>query len=236
MLVPELGPALGRLTARGSPGAARVALDDLRLQLVTDLFEHAATARAFGDDPAAAVSALGRAVWLGAWENTVTAVAGRLADQVDRELQAAAAESRFPRKQRDRLPLSKADRRAIAGRLGAGSVPFLRSLDALERTIPGASAGGTRGPSGVDDWREALLAVARRLESAWLALEKAAAEEPAVWAPAVDDVRRWRRPAWPVWTATALVLLAAAYVGLVFGGYLPAVGPIGELARLWWRS
>jgi hypothetical protein len=39
---------------------------------------------------------------------------------------------------------------------------------------------------------------------------------------------------WPVWAITAGVLLLVAYVGLVFGGYLPAVGPIGELARAWW--
>ncbi len=232
-VVPELGPALGRLTARPGVAAGPIPLDDLRLQLVTVVFEHAATARAFMDDPAAA-SALNRAVWLGAWEDTVAAVAARLGDYIDRELAAAAAESRLPRKQRERLPLAESDRRAIAGRLGAGSLPFFRSLDALDRTIPAASATGSRAEAGVKEWREALLAVARRLESAWIGLEEAAGREPATWASAIEQVRAWRRPTWPVWTATAVLLLAAAYVGLVFGGYLPAVGPVGELARAWW--
>jgi hypothetical protein len=234
-LVPELGPALGRLTARAGPASgSRIPLDDLRLQLVTSVFEHAGAARAFGDDPAAATSALTRAAWLGAWEDTVAAVAARLGDHVERQLESAATESRLPRKQRERLPLGESDRRAIAGRLGAGSLPFLRSLDALERAIPAASATGTRGEAGRQEWREALLAVARRLESAWIALEDAAAREPAVWAPAIEEVRAWRRPTWPVWAATVLALLAAAYVGLVLGGYLPASGPVGDLARAWW--
>jgi len=234
-LVPELGPALGRLTARATPvPAGRVPLDDLRLDLVTTVFEHAAAARAFSGDAAAAASALNRAAWLGAWEATVAAAAARIADQVDRELQAAAAQARLPEKRRLGLALGESDRRAIAGRLGTGSLPFLRSLDALERTIPAASASGSRGQSGLDEWHEALLAVARRLESAWVALEEAAAREAAVWTPAVERVRAWRRPTWPLWAATAVVLLVAAYIGLVLGGYLPAVGPVGDLARVWW--
>ncbi|MGH7517389.1 MAG: hypothetical protein ACREOC_07950 [Gemmatimonadales bacterium] len=234
-VVPELGPALGRLTARAGPASeGRVPLHDLRLQLVTSVFEHAGAARGFGDDPAAATSALNRSAWLGAWEDTIAAVAQRLADHVERQLESAAAESRLPRKQRARLSLGESDRRGIAGRLGAGSLPFLRSLDALERAIPAACATGARGEAGLQEWREALLAVARRLESAWIAVEDAAAREPAVWAPAIERVRAWRRPTWPVWAATALVLLAAAYVGLVLGGYLPATGPVGELARVWW--
>jgi hypothetical protein len=211
-----------------------VPLDDLRLALVTTVFEHAAAAREFGDDAAAAASALNRATWLGAWENVVAAVAARLSEQVEHELQAAAAESRLPSRLRADLTLTENDRRAIAGRLGAGSLPFLRSLDALERTVPAVSASTSRGAAAVDEWREALLGVARRLESAWLALEEAALRERAVWAPAVEKARAWRRSTWPLWVATAIVMLVAGYVGLVFGGYLPASGPVGELARAWW--
>jgi hypothetical protein len=233
-LVPELGPALGRLTARASNTRAPVPLDDLRLELVTTVFEHAAAARAFGDDAAAAASALNRATWLGAWETTVAAVAARLAEQVERELQAAAAESRLPPKRRAELGLTERDRRAIAGRLGSGSLAFLRSLDALERMVPAVSSTGSRAAAAVAEWQEALLAVARRLESAWLALEDAATGELGGWADTIERVRRWRRPGWPLWTATAVVLLLAGYVGLVFGGYLPAAGPVGALARAWW--
>jgi hypothetical protein len=233
-LIPELGPALGRLTARASNARAPVPLDDLRLELVSTIFDHAAAARAFGADAAAAASALNRTTWLGAWEATVAGVAARLAEQVERELQAAAAESRLPRKRRAELGLTERDRRAIAGRLGSGSLPFLRSLDALERLVPAVSSTGSRAAGAMAEWQEALLAVARRLESAWLAVEGAAAREPAVWAESIESVRRWHRPRWPLWVATGLVLLVAGYVGLVFGGYLAAVGPIGALARAWW--
>jgi hypothetical protein len=233
-LVPELGPAFGRLTRAPAAGTGRIPLDDLRLELVTTMFEHAATARAFTGDPAAAASALNRAAWLGAWENAVAAAAARIGDHIDRQLQAAAEESRLPAKRRTALPLTAADRRAIAARLGGGSLPLLRSLDALERTVPAVSARGARGEAGLSEWQEALLGVARRLESAWLGLEGAASREPSVWAPAIEEIRAWRRPVWPVWTLTAAVVLLVVYVGLVFGGYLPAVGPIGELAQAWW--
>ncbi len=234
-LIPELGPALGRLAA---PPAAvppgRVPLDDLRLNLVTQVFEHAAAGRRFGDDPVAAAAALSRAAWLGPWEQTVAAAAARLADYVDRQLRAAAAEARLPPKQRARLTLSESDRREIAGRLGAGSLPLFRSVEALERANPSVIGSGTRQDPVVEEWREALLAVARRLEAAWISLEEAAAREPAFWLPAVEEVRAWRRPAWPLWTVTAIGLLVATYLGLVLGGYLPAAGPAGALARAWW--
>jgi hypothetical protein len=233
-LVPELGPALGRLTARTSDSRSTVPLDDLRLELVSTIFEHAAAARAFGADAAAAASALNRATWLGAWETTVAAVAARLAERVERELQGAAVESRLPPRRHAALRLADADRRAIAGRLGSGSLAFLRRLDALERLVPAVSSSGARATGAISEWQEALLSVARRLESAWLAVEDAAGREPGVWTESIESVRRWRRPRWPVWTATALVLAVAGYVGLVFGGYLPAVGPVGSLARAWW--
>jgi hypothetical protein len=214
--------------------AGRIPLDDLRLDLVTAVFEHAAAARGFGDDPPAAAAALGRAAWLGPWEQTVAGAAARLADHVERQLRAAATEARLPPKQRARLPLSESDRREIAGRLGAGSLPLFRSVEALERAIPSLRASATPHDPVVEEWREALLAVARRLEAAWISLEEAAAREPAVWSPAVEEVRAWRRPAWPLWVVTAVVLLVATYLGLVLGGYIPAVGPAGALARAWW--
>lgn len=233
-LVPELGPALGRLTARTSTTRSTVPLDDLRLELVSTIFEHAAAARAFDTDAAAAASALNRATWLGAWETTVAGVAARLAERVERELQGAAVESRVPPRRRAELRLTDADRRAIAGRLGSGSLAFLRSLDALERLVPAVSSSGTRAAGAIAEWQEALLSVARRLESAWLAVEDAAAREPGVWAESIESVRRWHRPRWPLWVTTAVVLLVAGYVGLVFGGYLPTAGPVGALARAWW--
>ncbi|HET7599595.1 MAG TPA: hypothetical protein VFK09_04860, partial [Gemmatimonadales bacterium] len=117
MIVPELGPALGHLTAQpdAAPGGRWVRLDDLRLELVSRLFELAGTAREFAasGDRAAAAAALGRATWLAEWERVVAEATARFVKAVEARLAAAAAEARLPRKRRALLALSEADRRAI---------------------------------------------------------------------------------------------------------------------------
>jgi hypothetical protein len=47
-------------------------------------------------------------------------------------------------------------------------------------------------------------------------------------------VRSWRRPTWPLWLVTALVLAAAIWLGLVLGGYIPVPDPLRGLAEWWW--
>jgi hypothetical protein len=81
-----------------------------------------------------------------------------------------------------------------------------------------------------------LATTARRLESAWLALAAAGNTEQARWKAEIERVRAWRRPAWPVWLVTALVLLAVTYLGLVLGGYLPVPLPLRSLAEFWWAN
>jgi hypothetical protein len=239
-VVPELGSSLGRLCSRleARPDPARwVRLDDLRLDLATRIFELAGAARAFAaeDDRAAAVSSLNRQAWLAEWERTVSEAAGRLGGAVEARLTAAAAEARLPKRLRRALPLTEADRRAISARLGSGSLAFLHSLEILEHTVPAASAAGVRGEAGLVEWQEALLGVARRLESAWVALEAAALAEQRWWEPEIERVRGWHRPTWPAWTLTAVALAIAAYFGLLFGGYLPVPGVLRPLAEAWWN-
>lgn len=238
-LVPELGPSLGRLCdppGRHRTGEDWVDLEDVRVELATAVFELAGAAREFAaaGDRASAVSSLNRVALLGAWERAVGEAAGRLCRAIDARLAAAADAARMPRRRRRSLPLTEADRRAIAARLGAGGLPFLQSLEALEATVPAASADGARGEAGLADWQDALLAAARRLESAWLALESAARREQGVWSPEIARVLAWRRPTWPLWVVTAVVLAAAAYLGLVLGGYLAVPGPLRGLAEWWW--
>ena len=96
------------------------------------------------------------------------------------------------------------------------------------------TASGARGEVAATRWREALSAAARRLESAWLALEEAAGVEQRRWAAEIAQVRAWHRPRWPLWAITALVLTAAGYVGLVLGGYLPAPSALQGLTAFWW--
>lgn len=238
-LVPELGPALGRLCSRsGGPGSTWVRLDDVRLQVATEIFELGGAARAFAaaDDRAGAVSSLNRQAWLVEWERAVAEVSDRILQAVNARLEAAGREARLPRRRRRQLALSDGDRLAISGRLGAGGVVFLQSLEVLEQLVPAVSAGGTRGDAAVREWQEAVLAVARRLESAWLELESAALREEALWSPEIGRVRAWRRPTWPLWLASVVLLVGATWLGLVLGGYLPVPPPLrGFVEAVWQR-
>ena len=85
-LVPELGPALGHL---GDPPLSRsergssICSDDIRLDLVTGIFELAGAARSFAaaGDRQGAIASLARVAWLKLWERAVAAAAERLAER-----------------------------------------------------------------------------------------------------------------------------------------------------------
>jgi hypothetical protein len=237
-LVPELGPALGRLCNRAEPPVGRwVTLDDIRLELATRIFELAGAARAFAsaDDRAAAVSSLNRQAWLTEWERAVSTTTERIVQAVNLRFDSAGLEARLRTPRRKELLLAESDRRAISGRLGTGSLPFLSALDELEQVVPSASAPGARGEAAVPEWQDRILSAARRLESAWLALESAARREEALWSPEINRVQSWRRPTWPVWLVTGLVLGLATYLGLILGGYLLVPAPLLPLAQEVWK-
>jgi hypothetical protein len=231
--VPELGPSLGRLgdpPPGTAPGPLGAALDDIRLRLVTGLFELAGVARAFtaAGDPDGAVTTLNRAAWLALWEKAVAASAERVSVTINARFEAAAAESRYPGARRRAELITAEDTRAIGARLGAGGGPFVAALDEMEQA---ARAEASRRS---EAWRESLTAAARRLEAAWLALEEAAAAEQHRWQVEVERVRAWRLARWPLWLLTAVVLAAAAYLGLVLGGYLPVPPALAGFAEFWW--
>ena len=236
-LVPELGPSLGRLVdpPPTPAGALLVPLDDIRLALVSGVFDLAAAGRSFAasGDPQGAVASLGRVAWLHLWEKAVATAAARIAGEANARLRDAAAESRFPARRLHALLPGDEEVRAIGARIGSGGGPFVAALDALEHSGYGS---GTRAREvmGLRGWQEALTAAARRLESAWMALEAAALEEQEHWAGEIGLVRTWRRPTWPLWLITAVVVGAAAYVGLVLGGYLPVPPMLHDVAAFWW--
>jgi hypothetical protein len=239
-MVPELGPSLGRLSDPPSGVTGRdsldIVLDDIRLELVTGIFDVAGAARSFAaaGDRHSAVASLGRVTWLDLWERAVSAAAQRLADAVNDRLRAAAAESRLPAAKLGALLLRAEDVRAIASRLGSGGANFVSALDALEQTVPAAAASGTRGHLGQEEWQRALAATARRLESSWLALTMAAKQEQERWKGEIERVRAWHRPLWPLWSITVLVLAIATYLGLLLGGYLPIPGLLRGFVQFWW--
>ncbi len=228
--VPELGPSLGRLgeppvEGRESPLGAR--LDDIRLRLVTGVFELAGAGRSFAaaGDAAGATGSLSRVALLGLWEKAVAASAERLTGTVNGRLAAAGEESRYPPRRLRELLLTPEDTRAVGARLGSGGAGFVSALDHLERTARRSSG---------QEWRDALTQAARRLEAAWLALEENAEAEQRHWGREVERVRSWRRPTWPLWLVTALLLGAATWLGLVLGGYLPVPAPLRGFAEWWW--
>lgn len=235
--VPELGPSLGRLTdpPAAAAGPLGVRLDDIRLKLVTGLFELAGAGRSFAaaGDPDDAVGSLSRVAWLALWEKAVAGAAERVTATVNARLEEAAAESRYPRRRLRAMLLAPADTRAIAARLGGGGAPFVSALDELEQAANAVTAHrGHQG--GATAWHAALTAAARRLEAAWIALEQAADREQGRWQVEVDRVHAWRLPRWPLWLITAVVLSGAAWLGLVLGGYLPVPPRLEGLAELWW--
>ena len=67
-----------------------------------------------------------------------------------------------------------------------------------------------------------------------MALVAAAAAEEEHWRSEVERIRTWRRPRWPVWLITLVVIVAAGYLGLVVGGYLPVPPALMGLTDFWW--
>lgn len=230
--IPELGPLLGRLAVPQGVASGLVPLDDVRLRLVSEVFELAGAAREFAQegDAASAVQSLSRHGWLAAWERAVDAAAQRIAERIEARFRSAAAESRLPQKRLARRLLSKDERRGISVRIGTGGAALVEALDAMEATARKAA----RSAAQAEDWRTAITAVARRLESAWTALEEAAAREEASWQEDIAEVRAWRRPRWPLWVISLGIAGLAAYVALVLGGFLIAPGFLRPLAEWWW--
>lgn len=238
--VPELGPSLGRLAdppaSSPLPGPLRLTLEDIRLDLVTRIFDVAGAARSFmaAGDRQSAVSSLGRVAWLELWERAVAAVAARLAEAVNGRLSVAAAESRLPEKRLAGMRLQADEVRAMEARLGSTGATFVSALDALEQIVPAAASSGARSRMAQEEWQTALATAARRLEAAWLLLIEAVRREQERWQREIERVRSWRRPRWPLWIATAVVLLLSGYLGLVLGGYLRVPEPLHGLAEFWW--
>jgi len=224
IVLPELGPALGRLVHPPVSGGIDSLLAPVRLSLVTSLLAAAGTARTAlrGGDVAAARAALAPAVWATLWDRAAEEAATLLIRRVDEQITAAAVSARMPAWRADRQRVTDAEHRAIHARLGAGAGAMLRTAAELEQVTETA-------------WSDQVLATARRMESAWTALATAAEREQAEWEPEIGAITAWRRPRWPLWAVTGGVLALALWLGLIFGGYIAVPGPLQPLAEFWWN-
>jgi hypothetical protein len=223
-IIPELGPLLGRLTAPAEAGSSLVPLDDVRIALVTELFQLAGAARAFAaeGDLDSAMQSLNRHGWQAAWEQAVTSAADRVATRIEQRFGSAAKESRLPSRKLRMVLLTDDERRGIAVRLGSGGGALVEALDRMEALMRRAVRGAEDSSDAGELWKQALTGVARRLESAWTSLEDAARAEEAAWREDVDQVRNWKRPRLPLWLITIAIAAVLMWAGLVLGGFLPA--------------
>lgn len=241
LVIPELGPALGRLVAPPPPAPGTpqhwIRLDDIRIALVTQLFELLADARRWAreGDRELAFATVNREAWEGVWARAVQEVAQRAGATIGERMVRAAKEARLPARRTTDLPLDAIEVRALAARLAYGSAPLQQALIALDQAAHHARS--DRASAGaVAAWQDALTTAARRLEAAWLALEEALHREWRSWEGEVEDLRRWRRPRWPLILTGITLFTTALYVGLVLGGYLPVPGPLrGPVEALWAR-
>lgn len=208
----ELGPSLGRLTDPPLPsGNGRLApLDGVRLAMVTELFDLGAGER------------LDRNNWLAIWDKAVSSAAGQIAESVNDAIGTVAAEVRLPKRRAARLLIDDDEQRALAARIGLPGTDFVAALDGMA-AAPTAEAR-----------REAMMAAARRLESAWLGVEDAALAEERAWQVEIGRLRRWRPAQWPLWIISGLVVAILGYLGLIIGGFIIAPPWLHGFASWWW--
>jgi len=227
--VPELAPSLGRIIVPRRQQPPWVPLDDIREELATRVLELGGEARAAAARDVV-LETTGRAAWAAAWDHAVRRAAGRVAAALDAGLTHIARQVRMPRRRLRRYLLTNAEKRAIAARLSTGGATFVAALDALDAAAARAGDASVIEKDAHAEWQEALRTVARRLETAWLALETEVEEERLRWMSESEAMAAWRPSLWPifvVWVPLAALLI---WLGLVLGGYVPA--PAWLAARL----
>jgi hypothetical protein len=217
---PELGPPLGKVVVGTGRRPAGLDLTPIRLGLATRLFDLAGKARHLADRNRrkAAVEAIGRPLWLEAWEEAVNSVTDLIVDRANTHIGAAADAVGMPARRRKKLFVSPSERRTLHARLGSTAAGMVKSLGDVDAWSSKAVIG--KNGDGMRAWQEAIRTAARRLEAAWLALEEAVVVEGARWDEVVRDVTAWKKSMWPVVVTGVVAAAGAVWLGLVFGGYL----------------
>jgi hypothetical protein len=219
---PELGPFLGHLASPDAPGSRDPELEPVRLAMLSALFERAGRARAMlaRGDAAGSRGALSRETWLGIWGEAVAGAAGALLGGTERRLRDAALVSRIRSRRIAALLPGGEDRRILGARLASAGIGLEQATLELARDSL--------------DWDETVRRCAGELTGAWDQLMVLARQEREFWDRRIADVRSWRRPWRPFILGAAALLLLAAWLGLVLGGYLPVPGFLRPLTDWYW--
>ena len=230
--VPELGPSLGRLLSVTTGTGGERWLDPVRYRLGTRIIECGGEARrlAANGERSAVMAAIGTEIWKQAWDDAVNSATELLVQRSDAHLEAEARAVGMGSRARARLAFGPQEKRAVMARLGSKGADLISALDELEEHAEAALTATGLKPELVHDWQETLGVAARKLEAAWFALELEVANVVAQRLRIADQISAWRKPVWPVLTVAVVVVPAAAWFGLVLGGFVPAPG---WLTNIW---
>ena len=208
--IPEIGPYLGRLAdAVRQFEDPEVGLDAIRLQLVSDLFERAQSARGFllTADEGGARAALDKGAWLELWQRAARQAARRTSETIAGRLTAAAQRSGFPARHLTPLLPSMEAQTLLVSKVEAAGIP-------LEARLARGFPPGAR-------WWDAVRQAAVALEDSWEDLEDVVRTELAEARPVVERVERWEPSPVPWYLALGLAVTLAGWLGLALGGYVP---------------
>ena len=222
--LPELGPYLGHLVdPPGQFEPAGIGLDEVRLAVVTDLFERAQAARGFllTGDTGGALAALGRSAWLELWRGAIDRVTDRTMVAVETRLRRAAKASAMPGRRLARILPNAEDRLVLHAQLDAAGIPLEDLTDRLAHARPEA-------------WVEIVRQAAGALQTAWESVERVVSQSLMDWEPAIRVAESWRPTPLVRWVPAVLLAGLAGWLGLGIGGYLPLPGFLAPLTAWFW--
>jgi hypothetical protein len=230
--VPELGPSLGKLLSVTRETSAERWLDVVRYKLGTRIIECGGEARrlAASGERSATLAAIGTEIWKQTWDEAASSATELLVERMDAHMEAEALAVGMGSRQRARLRVDPQEKRALTARLGSTGADLIPVLDELEQHAERALTATGLEPEVVRAWQDTLGVAARKLESAWLALEQAVSNEVTQRLRLADQVANWRKPVWPVLIVAAVTVPVAVWFGLVLGGFSAAPG---WLTNIW---